>query len=306
MRSAICYSKDEWTFRLINLQLNKKMPAIVFIRGGGDLASGVALRLFRAGLRVLISELPQPLAVRRTVSFAEAVYARQVTVEGVTAKLVIREQVQNELDAGEIPVIIDPDADILKLLPIPVVIDGRLTKQNPAPLPVDVPLHIGLGPGFYAGRNCHAVIETRRSHTLGRVYWNGKTQPDSGHPEGDPHRVLRAPAEGQLIGHAQIGDHLERGDLIAEIKSPIEDRKSRIVSPFKGVLRGLVHPGLHVTAGLKIGDIDARDERETCFLVSDKALAIGGGVLEAILSSPEIRSKVYGSALTGKSSNIRR
>ncbi len=164
------------------------MSTFILIRGGGDLASGVALRLYRAGLKVIISELAQPLAVRRSVAFAEAVYAGQVTVEGVTARLVKREeQVQATLDAGEIPVLVDPDASILSELPIPVVIDGRLIKQPPQPLPVDVPLHIGLGPGFHAGRNCQAVIETRRSHTLGRVFWKGQPKLIAANP-----RAIRA------------------------------------------------------------------------------------------------------------------
>jgi xanthine dehydrogenase accessory factor len=269
------------------------MPALILIRGGGDLASGVALRLHKAGFKVLISELPQPLAVRRMVSFAEAVYARQIEVERVTARLVEREQVQAALDAGEIPVIIDPDASILKELSIPIVVDGRLTKHPPAPLPVDVALHIGLGPGFHAGRNCHAVVETRRSHTLGRVYWEGTTQSDSGQPEGDPRRVLRAPIDGQLIGYAQIGDHLEESALIAEVQSTTGNQISQIISPFKGVLRGLIHPGLHVSASLKVGDVDPRDDREACFLVSDKALTIGGGVMEAILARSELRTKLW-------------
>ena len=275
------------------------MSTFILIRGGGDLASGIALRLHRSGLNVLISELPQPLAVRRMVCFAEAVYAGQVTVEGVTARLVNWDlpsgmiQVQERLDAGEIPVIVDPEAAILKKYPIPIVIDGRLIKQTPAPFPMEIPLHIGLGPGFHAGRNCQAVIETRRGHTLGRVYWNGTTQPDSGQPEGDPRRVLRAPTDGKLIIHAQIGDHLEAGDLVAEVQSSIENRRSNIVSPFKGILRGLIHPGLQVTAGLKVGDVDARDDREACFQVSDKALAIGGSVLEALLSKPEIRVNLW-------------
>jgi xanthine dehydrogenase accessory factor len=253
----------------------------------------VALRLHKAGFKVLISELPQPLAVRRMVSFAEAVYARQIEVERVTARLVEREQVQAALDAGEIPVIIDPDASILKELSIPIVVDGRLTKHPPAPLPVDVALHIGLGPGFHAGRNCHAVVETRRSHTLGRVYWEGTTQSDSGQPEGDPRRVLRAPIDGQLIGYAQIGDHLEESALIAEVQSTTGNQISQIISPFKGVLRGLIHPGLHVSASLKVGDVDPRDDREACFLVSDKALTIGGGVMEAILARSELRTKLW-------------
>ncbi|MCI0555836.1 MAG: EF2563 family selenium-dependent molybdenum hydroxylase system protein [Anaerolineae bacterium] len=271
--------------------------ALVLLRGGGDLATGVALRLHRAGIKLVITELPQPLAVRRSVSFSEAVYEGHHNVEGITARLVERDQIDATVDANEIPVLIDPEAEILtfdlRLLTFPVVIDARLIKQTPSPLPVEVPLHIGLGPGFHAGKDCHAVIETRRSHTLGRVYWIGTTQPDSGEPEGDRRRVLRAPADGSLIGYKNIGDHCEAGELIAHIQSKIENRKSEIVSPFKGVLRGLIRPGLHVTKGLKIGDVDPRDDPSACTLVSDKALAIGGGVLEAILSKEEIRNKLF-------------
>jgi xanthine dehydrogenase accessory factor len=269
------------------------MATLILIRGGGDLASGVALRLYRSGLKVLISELDQPLAVRRSVSFAEAVYEGQVTIEGVTGRLVKREQIESTLDAGEIPVLVDPEAFLLTEMPVPIVVDGRLTKHSPTPLPLNVALHIGLGPGFHAGINCHAVVETRRSHTLGRVYWSGSTQPDSGQPEGNPRRVLRAPVDGLLVGYAQIGDYLEEGDLVAEIQSQIANRKSQIVSPFKGMLRGLIHPGLHVTAGLKIGDVDPRDDPQMCSLVSDKALAIGGGVLEAILYRQELREILW-------------
>ena len=269
------------------------MPALILIRGGGDLASGVALRLQRAGLQVLVSELPQPLAVRRKVSFAEAVYAGRVTVEGVTGRLVEANQVWAALEAGEIPVLVDPEASILSAMHIPVLIDGRLTKHPPDPLPVDVPLHIGLGPGFHAGRDCHAAIETRRGHTLGRVYWDGPTQPDSGQPEGDPRRVLRAPSAGMVRAHKHIGAHCEAGELIAEIQSPIENHRSKITSPFRGVIRGLIHPGLQVPKGLKIGDVDPRDDPELCRLVSDKALAIGGGVLEALLTKPDIRNKLW-------------
>ena len=292
--------------------------ALVLMRGGGDLASGVALRLHRAGIKVVITELAQPLAVRRTVSFSEAVYEGRHSVEGVTARLIERDQLSAALDANEIPVLVDPDADILTFDVRPftflVVIDARLIKQTPSPLPIDVPLHIGLGPGFHAGQDCQAVIETRRSHTLGRVYWTGTTQPDSGEPEGDRRRVLRAPSDGLLVAHAQIGEHVEEGQVIAVIQSHVILREAsdqrisgdtsetlrstqsdivKVISPFKGVLRGLIRPGLHVTRGLKIGDIDPRDDPSTCYLVSDKALAIGGGVLEAILSRGEIREKIY-------------
>ena len=266
--------------------------ALVLLRGGGDLATGVALRLYHAGIKVIIAELEQPLAVRRTVSFAEAVYEGKHTVEGVTARLVKREQFPVALEADEIPVLIDPNADILTFDPRPstfiTVIDGRLTKQSPSPLPVPVPLHIGLGPGFHAGINCHAVIETRRSHRLGRVYWNGTSQADSGQPEGDRRRVLRAPSDGVLTARAKIGEHVEEGQIIAVLGD-----QSSVVSPFAGVLRGLIHEGIHVTKGLKIGDVDPRDDASACFLVSDKALAIGGAVLEAILTRKEIRGQLW-------------
>jgi xanthine dehydrogenase accessory factor len=268
--------------------------ALVLLRGGGDLASGVALRLYRAGIRVVITELAQPLAVRRAVSFGEAVYEGVHAVEGVTARRVEREQIEFVVDAGEIPVLVDPDADILlSSLSFPVVIDARLLKTTPAPLPVDIPLHIGLGPGFHAGVNCHAVIETRRSHALGRVYWDRATQPDSGQPEGDPRRVLRAPEAGLLIAHKRIGEHCERGELIAEIETTSDNRTSKIISPLKGVLRGLIRDGIHVNQGMKVGDVDPRDDPEACYLVSDKALAIGGAVLEAILTRVDIRKTLY-------------
>ena len=274
--------------------MSHRNNAPVLLRGGGDLATGVALRLHRAGIKLVISELAQPLAVRRTVSFAEAVYEGQHRIEGVTARLVERDQLSAVLDADEIPILVDPNAEVLSSFFFLIVIDARLTKQTPAPLPTQPPLHIGLGPGFHAGIDCHAVVETRRSHTLGRVYWTGTTQADSGEPEGDRRRVLRAPQDGVIIGRKQIGDHCEEGEIIAEVQADRETRASKqITSPFKGVLRGLIRPGFHVTKGLKIGDVDSRDDPSACFLVSDKALAIGGGVLEAILTREEIRNKLW-------------
>lgn len=279
-------------------------PALVLLRGGGDLATGVALRLHRAGIKMVITELPQPLAVRRTVSFGEAVYEQVHTVEGITARLVGQDQVRATLGANEIPVLIDPDANILlaaaqesrrNTFHFPVVVDARLLKTPPSPLPVIVPLHIGLGPGFHAGVNCDAAIETRRSHTLGRLYWNGSTQPDSGQPEGDPRRVLRAPVDGVLRVEAQIGEHVEEGQVVAVITGQLagESEQHTVVSSLKGVLRGLIRDGIQVTKGLKIGDIDPRNDRSACYLVSDKALAIGGGVLEAILTREAIREKIF-------------
>lgn len=270
-------------------RVNRNMQPYLLIRGGGDLASGVALRLHRAGLPVVVSELAQPLAVRRSVAFAEAVYAGAWDVEEARGRLVKREQVPAALEAGEVPVVVDPEASILSLFDFCAVIDARLTKRAPKPLPVHVPLLIGLGPGFRAGENCHAVVETRRSHTLGRVIWEGCPQDDSGQPEGDPRRVLRAPVAGWVIAHVQIGEHVEAGQKVAAIRDEDGMQETPVNSPFAGVVRGLIHPGLHVPAGLKIGDVDPRDDPAMCRLVSDKSLAIGGGVLEALLDERSAR-----------------
>ena len=213
-------------------------------------------------------------------------------MEGVTARLVQPDQIPAVLDAGEIPVLIDPQAHILTQFPVLVVVDARLIKKQAEMPEVDVPLRIGLGPGFRVGENCDAVIETRRSHTLGRVYWHGSAQADSGQPEGDPKRVLRAPETGIFVSHKRIADHCEAGELIGAIASEKNNQETAILAPLSGVLRGLIREGIQVPEGLKIGDIDPRDDPSACFLVSDKSLAIGGGVLEAILSKPEIREKL--------------
>jgi len=285
------------------------LALIVYLRGGGDLASGVALRLHRAGLRLMIAEMPQPLAVRRLVSFAEAVYAETFTVEGVTARLVgDLAQAMRVLQRGELPVLVDPQGSQLPALcsrqPDPVVlIDGRMTKQAPESDLGSADLVIGLGPGFVAGQNCHAAIETNRGHSLGRVIWQGAPQPDTGIPEGLPSgkgitlspagRVLRAPVEGILEAETQIGEHVEAGQVVASVAGhPIQ-------APFQGVLRGLLHPGVPVWPGMKVGDVDPRDDPRYCTTVSDKSLAIGGGVLEAILSRPELRERLWEPQIPG-------
>lgn len=276
------------------------MASIILIRSGGDLATGVALRLIRSGLKVVVTELPQPLAVRRTVSFSEAVYAGQITVEGVTASAVSDPsdmlKILNLLVKGWVPVLIDPKCKSAAQLHPAVIVDGRMTKLPPEAIGYSPQLYIGLGPGFIAAENCQAVIETRRGLSLGRVYWRGAAESDSGQPEGDPARVLRAQADGVVMAHKQIGEHCEKGDLIAEVISDqcsvISDQCS-VISPFAGLLRGLIRPGITVTKGLKIGDIDPRDDPRLCTLVSDKALAVGGGVLEAILARPEVRAQMW-------------
>ena len=264
------------------------MTQLIVIRGGGDLGSGIALRLRRSGFHVVILELEKPLAVRRTVSFSEAVYEGQQTIEGVTARLVSPDQIQVAIEAGEIPVLIDPTGNMIRnsFLTSPrstVVIDARLLKSAPESLDVNVAMLIGLGPGFIAGENCQAVIETRRSHTLGRVYWSGSAQDDSGEPDGDRRRVLRAPYDGIVSSYAKIGEPFNEGEKIAEVQPQDDVENFVIVSPFKGILRGLIRTGTVVTRGMKIGDVDRRSDPGLYTLVSDKALALGGGVLEALL-----------------------
>jgi len=268
---------------------------IVLIRGGGDLATGVALRLYHVGLQVIISELPQPLAVRRLVSFSNAVYCQETTVEGVTARRVDDPldtlRILQVLAKGQIPVLVDPEGLAIGALHPPVVVDARMLKKHVELLPERVQLIIGLGPGFVAGENCHAVVETNRGHLLGRVIWDGAPQPDTGVPERvldrRAERVIRAPVDGVLKTRADICDLVEPGQVVAEVNG------EPVLAPFRGVIRGLLWDGIPVQAGLKIGDVDPRADPRYCTLVSDKALSIGGGVLEAILSRPELRPMLW-------------
>lgn len=263
--------------------------ALVVVRGGGDLASGVIFRLHRAGFPVVVTELALPVFVRRTVSFGEAVYSNAISVEGVTARLAsdLRD-VRKILDAGDIPVLVDPDGESIDQLQPPVAVDARMAKTNLNTTIADAALVIGLGPGFTAGVDCHAVVETNRGHDLGRVIYNGTAEPDTGEPgliEGKTHsRVLRASAFGHVQAHFAIGDHIEKGQAIATIDG------QTFVAAFTGVLRGLIHQRVWVEPGMKVGDLDPRARREACFTVSDKSLAVGGGALEAVLAAPQLRS----------------
>jgi len=265
--------------------------AILILRGGGDLASGVALRCFRAGFQILITEIPRPLAVRRSVAFAEAIFAGSIQVEGITGRRVNNlDEILAAWQTNEIPVLNDPVCAIRKQLLPTVLIDGRMTKQPPDLDRNAAELVIGLGPGFTAGEDCHAIIETNRGHFLGRVIWDGPAQVDTGIPEGvSDHltdRVLRAPATGILSATARIGEIFEAGQPIAEVGG------LAITAPFRSLLRGLIHPGIHVQAGMKIGDLDPRCDPRYTQYVSEKSLAVGGGVLEAIMSRPEIIRKM--------------
>ncbi len=263
---------------------------LVLIRGAGDLASGVALRLHRCGFPVVMTEIARPLAVRRACAFAQAIYDGDASVEEVRAVRGDVGQVAQLLEAGVIPVLVDPDAsDALLLLPS-VLIDAIIAKVNTGTRIDQAAMVIGLGPGFTAGQDCHAVIETNRGHALGRVIWNGSAEVNTGTPgtlPGVPEglkRALYAPAGGRVHSSTEIGDRVQQNDVIANILSA-DGTTVRLRAPFDGVLRGLIHPSVQVAAGMKIGDLDPRIEKRNCFTVSDKSLAIGGGALEAILSA---------------------
>jgi len=265
---------------------------LTMIRGGGDLASGIAIRLVRSGLRVVITELPQPLVVRRLVSFAEAVHEGEWQVEDITGKLIQEPADADQAHrAGMVPVLVDPDLSSLMVYQPKILIDARMRKKPPEAGMDQADLVIGLGPGFTAGKDCHAVVETNRGHQLGRVYWEGAAQEDTGIP-GEvrgyrQERVLRAPDSGVLKNFQEIGDLIDRGDRIAAVNDRV------VTAPFAGVIRGLLRSGTNVKEGMKIGDLDPRSKPEYARIVSDKSRCLGGAVLEAILSRPELRSSLW-------------
>ena len=254
----------------------------VVVKGAGDLATGVAYRLFRAGFTVVMTELPRPTVVRRSVSFAQAVFDSVTTVEGVRARLVATpEEGLNVARAHQIAVVVDPRATSVDRLRPAVVVDAIIAKRNTGTRIDDAPVVIGLGPGFRGGVDVHAVIETNRGHRLGRVILDGEAEPDTGVPAPvDGHgaeRVLRAPIDGTFISVRCIGDAVAKDEILGYVAD------QPVTSPFPGCVRGLLQTGLAVRRGMKIGDVDPRATREHCFTISDKALAIGGGVLEAAL-----------------------
>jgi len=257
-------------------------PILVWIKGGGDLGTGVAHRLHRAGLRVVVSELPQPLVVRRTVSFASAVFEGQITVEGMQARLAPdRTEIVEQLTRGIVPVVPDPSGEIVSALQPDALVDARMAKRNLGTTLRDAPVVIGLGPGFIAGEDVHAVIETMRGHDLGRVILEGSAELDTQVPapiQGyGQERLLRAPCAGVFRSQLRIGEPARQGQVIAEVAG------QPVVSNIAGILRGLLRDGLTVYPQQKVGDIDPRGTYKHCFSISDKARAIGGGVLEALL-----------------------
>lgn len=256
---------------------------LVVIRGAGDIATGIALRLFRARIQVVMTDLECPTAIRRTVCFSQAIPDGETAVEGVTAKRVeTPAQVLALLEQRIVPVLADPEGHCISTLKPDGVVDAILAKENLGTRITDARVVIGVGPGFTVGEDCHAVVETMRGHYLGRVFYTGSAQPNTGIPgliggfAGE--RVLRAPADGVFHPLRRIGDQVKEGEIAATVDG------QPMVCTLTGILRGILTEGTPVYKGMKAGDIDPRCKLEHCCCASDKALAVGGGVLEALLA----------------------
>ena len=253
------------------------------LRGGGDLATGVAWHLTRQGWPVVVLELPEPLTVRRAVALSTAVADGEITVQGMRGVLVDSpEQALAAARGGDVAVLVAPDLAGSGSLRPAVVVDARLAKRNIDTSIDDAEVVVALGPGFAAGVDCHAVVETMRGPDLGRVIWSGRAQPDTGTPAElggrSADRVVRAPVGGRVEWRITIGDVVTGGQPLGEVGG------ATVRAPFDGVVRGAIRNGMRVRAGLKIGDVDPRGDPAACWEISDKALAVGGGVLEAVLA----------------------
>lgn len=255
---------------------------IVILRGGGDIATGIAHRLHRSGFKILILDINEPTMVRRTVSFASAIFHGDYTIDGVK---VIKANNLNEINAiwddKNIPIIVDENLEILNEIKPDIMVDAILAKKNLGTKKDMAPITIGVGPGFSAGDDVDLVVETCRGHDLGRVIFEGSAIPNTGIPGiiagYGKERVLRAPSDGKIKNISKIGDVVKKGNIVSYVdEEPVK-------ATLDGVLRGLIMDGLDVEEGLKIGDVDPRAVVEHCFSISDKARAVGGGVLEAIL-----------------------
>lgn len=260
---------------------------LVLIRGAGDLASGIALRLHHAKMQVVMTDLPRPTAIRRSVCFSQAILFGKMQVEDVTAEYAENTQAAlSILQRGNIPVLADPNCQCRETLQPDALVDAIIAKRNLGTRITDAPCVIGVGPGFTAGVDCHAAVETMRGHTLGRVITQGSPLPNTNIPgliggfAGE--RVLRAPADGIFRQVLDIGAMVKQGELAGTVNG------EPMLCQIDGILRGILADGTPVHKGMKAGDVDPRAEKDYCYLVSDKALSIGGGVLEAILRYSEV------------------
>ena len=231
---------------------------------------------------MVVLELPDPLAVRRTVALSTAVTEGEVTVQGMRGVLVVSpEEAVAATERGEVAVMVAPQLAAVESLRPDVVVDARLAKQNIDTSKDDADLVVALGPGFIAGHDCHAVVETMRGHRLGRVIWSGSALADTGTPAElggrSTDRVLRAPVAGEVHWRVGIGDLVVAGQPLGTVGG------AEVEAPFDGVMRGAIRPGTTVAEGLKIGDLDPRCDPSVCDQISDKALKVGDGVLKAVV-----------------------
>ena len=274
--------------------MNKKI--LIICRGGGDLATGIVHRLFRAGFPVLVLETDSPAAIRRQVSFSEAVYDGTATVEGVTAERIAsadKASVNHVLEEGRVPLLVDPEGSSIPLLKPDIVVDAIIAKKNLGTAKEMAPLVIGVGPGFTAGEDVDLVVESMRGHNLARIFTTGSALPNTGIPGNiggfTKERVLHAEADGYMKNIRKIGDIVEKGEEIARIYEKMTEDGTfsgsyvSVEASISGIIRGLIREGYHFQKGFKIADIDPREsELANCFTISDKARSIGGSVLEAV------------------------
>lgn len=274
---------------------------LVVVRGAGDIATGIILRLVRAGAQVVACDLPEPTSIRRTVCFSEALRLGSYTIEDITAhRCTSADEARAVLHQGEVAVVADPEARCIDELQPDAVVDAILAKKNLGTHPGMAPVVIAVGPGFSAPQDCHAVVETMRGHYLGRVIYEGAALPNTAVPgliggyAGE--RVLRAPAVGTFEPCVEIGDAVQAGDVVAHVGD------KPMTATIDGVVRGLLQAGVTVFEGMKSGDVDPRCDPAYIRLASDKALAVGGGVLEALccLSHPLWSESAGGACLSVK------
>lgn len=258
------------------------MENVVVIRGAGDLATGIASRLYKSGFKVLMLDLAIPLVIRRTVSFAQAIFDGEIEIEGVKGvKVDSLDEIKSAWERDEIPVLVDEKAEIISELKPEIVVDAIIAKKNRGTNLDMAEIVIGVGPGFTAGVDVDAVVETKRGHYLGKVILEGGAIANTGVP-GEiggyaKERVIHSPADGVLTQVYKIGDLVKAGETIAKVG------EVEVKTEIAGVLRGIIQDGITVWKGLKIADVDPRDVVNHCTTISDKARAIAGGVLEAIM-----------------------
>lgn len=263
------------------------MNNLIIVRGGGDLATGTIYKLYQCGFPVLVLEVPRPSAIRRNAAFSEAVYEGKQTVEDVSCYLAESiADAERLLTEGKLTMLVDPKGEAITWLKPLAVVDAILAKKNLGTNRSMAPITVALGPGFEAGTDVDAVVETQRGHNLGRVLWQGKAAPNTGIPGiiggYGKERVIYSPAAGILRNVCRITDTVKQGQTIAVIET--DTAKIPVIATLDGLLRGLIRDGYPVSKGFKIADIDPRiEEYNNCFTISDKSRCIAGGVVEAIL-----------------------